>query len=48
MSRRVLVVIAILVVVIGFGTAMTLKRALRIGASHADPDGRPPAPSAPR
>ena len=50
MSRRVLAVIAILVVVIAFGLAMTLKRALKIGAAAADPDAAVarPAHAAPR
>lgn len=47
MSRRVLLVIAILVVVIAFGLATTLKRALRAGAAHAEPDSPHPARTAP-
>ncbi len=50
MSRRVLAIIAILVIVIAFGTVLSLKRALRASTSGADPDSgsRRPAPSAPR
>ena len=50
MSRRVLIVIAILVAVIALGIASSLKRALKMGASSADPDSgsRHPPASAPR
>ena len=49
MSRRVLVILGVILLVIALGLVFTLKRALRSSAAHADPDSgpRPPA-TAPR
>ena len=50
MSLRALVAIAIIVIVIAFGTALTLRHALRIDAARTNLDTPPPrpAPAAPR
>jgi predicted Kef-type K+ transport protein len=49
MSRRVLVTLGVILLIIALGLVFTLKRALKASASHADPDSgpRPPA-TAPR
>lgn len=46
MSRRVLVTIAILVVIIATGLVMTVRKAVRIPVDIAEP--AKPAPAAPR
>ena len=50
MSRRTLVIIAAIVIVIAIGMVVSLKRALKASATGADPDtgSRRPAPSATR
>ncbi|HXZ47749.1 MAG TPA: hypothetical protein VEG27_01955 [Usitatibacter sp.] len=50
MSRRVLIAIAAIVIVIAVGLVLSLKRALKADALSADPDpgGRNPPRAAPR
>jgi hypothetical protein len=49
MSRRVLVIIAIIVLVIVAGMVLSVKRAARLGTMANDPDPGPrPASTAPR
>ncbi|HUJ01470.1 MAG TPA: hypothetical protein VLY46_14620 [Usitatibacter sp.] len=45
MSRRVLVVIAILIVVVAFGMVVSLKRAIKANAAATDPDSGAPHPA---
>jgi hypothetical protein len=50
MSRRVLITIGVILLIIVMGLVLSLKRALKASAEHADPDSgsrRPPA-TAPR
>ena len=46
MSRRVLVSIGVILLIIAMGLVFTLKRALKTSASHADPDSGPRPPAA--
>jgi hypothetical protein len=50
MSRRTLLIIAAIIIVVAFGIVLSLKRALKASTTGADLDsgGRRPAPTSPR